>query len=276
MFAAWMRIVAAVPGSVLWLLADNPWAADNLRQQATAQGIDPQRLVFSERASPADYLARYLVPDLFLDTFPFNAGTTANDALWMGLPVLTMSGRSFASRMAGALLTAAGLPELITTDLQAYEDQAVALAGDDSARQAMRDTLAQAKIDGALFDSLRFTRALEKQYTALLSNLQSLAPAPTAAAAPAPAATNADLEDIAATVAHAEACQAAADMQGAIRIYRQWLAHAQSPHCWMVRFNLGLLLEQTGDRLGARTALALALHERPDFKPAQIALQQIT
>ena len=271
-FSAWMNILRRVPGSVLWLLADNPWAADNLRQQAAAQGIDPKRLVFAERASPADYLARYLVADLFLDTFPFNAGTTANDALWMGLPVLTMSGRSFASRMAGALLTAAGLPELITQDLQAYEDQAVALAGNARARKGLRETLARAKARGPLFDSRRFTHALEQHYKTLHDGLHGPLPAP---AKPPSTGGHTPLDDVTATVARAEACLAQADRQGAIRIYRQWLAHADSPHAWMVQFNLGLLLEQAGDHLGARTALALALHQRPDFAPAQLALRQI-
>ncbi|MFT3802870.1 MAG: methyltransferase domain-containing protein [Burkholderiaceae bacterium] len=174
-FTTWMNILRRVPDSVLWLLSDNPWAEANLRQQARAQGVDPARLVFAPRAVPADYLARYLVADLFLDTFPFNAGTTANDALWMGLPVLTMSGRSFASRMAGALLTAAGLPELITGDLRAYEEKATALAADAGARQVLRDKLGQARREGPLFDATRFTRNLEEQYAALVERSRSAA-----------------------------------------------------------------------------------------------------
>ena len=279
-FSAWMNILRRISNSVLWLLADNPWAADNLRQQAVAQGIDPKRLVFAERASPADYLARYLVADLFLDTFPFNAGTTANDALWMGLPVLTMSGRSFASRMAGALLTAAGLPELITQDLQAYEDTAVALAGDARKRKALREELAHAKAHGPLFDSLRFTRALEQQYRALVSGLQ----APTTPTKPGvgatgdghPATPSCNLNDIAAIVTRAETCQAKGDVAGAIHIYRQWLATHPSLNDWMIQFNLGLLLKETGDVVGAQKAFVLSLQQRPDFTPASIALQQTT
>jgi predicted O-linked N-acetylglucosamine transferase (SPINDLY family) len=109
-FGAWMRILQQLPGSVLWLLADNPWAQANLRREAVARGVDPDRLVFAGRVQPEDYLARYAVADLFLDCYPFNGGTTANDALWMGLPVLTRSGRTFASRMAGALLTPPACP----------------------------------------------------------------------------------------------------------------------------------------------------------------------
>jgi predicted O-linked N-acetylglucosamine transferase (SPINDLY family) len=261
-FSTWMNILRRVPNSVLWLLADNPWAADNLRQQAKVQGIDPKRLVFAERASPADYLARYLLADLFLDTFPFNAGTTANDALWMGLPVLTMSGRSFASRMAGALLTAAQLPELITEDLHAYEELAVALAGDAKKRQRLCEKLAQAKASGPLFDSLGFTRALEQQYQTLATNL---------AAQTSPGV----LDDIVAITAQAEVFQAQGDEQGAIQIYRQWLNSRSSVHDWMIQFNLAILLKDTGAHQAARNAFVQTLQQRPDFTPAVIALQQL-
>ncbi|MEI8103260.1 MAG: tetratricopeptide repeat protein, partial [Chlorobium sp.] len=122
-FATWMRILKRVPGSVFWLLADNEWSKENLLTEAIKQGINKERLVFAPRVTPADYLARYQLADLFLDTFPFNGGTTANDALFMGLPLLTLSGRTFASRMAGSLLTNLGLPELIATDLKEYEEK---------------------------------------------------------------------------------------------------------------------------------------------------------
>ena len=160
-FAVWMRLLERVPHSVLWLLADNPWAESNLRAQAEQAGVADQRLVFGARVSPEDYLARYGCADLFLDTFAFNAGTTANDCLWMGCPLLTLTGRSFASRMAGALLTAAGLPELITTSLQDYEAAAVALAQDSARCQALRAHLAGVRAEGALFDTPRFVRDLE-------------------------------------------------------------------------------------------------------------------
>ena len=127
--------------------------------------------MFAPRALPAEYLARYAVADLFLDAFPFNGGTTANDALWMGLPVLTRSGQTFASRMAGALLTAAELPELVTTDLQAYEDKAVQLAGQPAEMQRLRRHLQQVREDGVLFDTPRFVRNLEAQFERLLDAL---------------------------------------------------------------------------------------------------------
>lgn len=162
MFATWMNILRRVPGSVLWLLSDNPWAQANLQREAAAQGLAPERLLFTERALPEQYLARYALPDLFLDTFPFNAGTTANDALWMGLPVLTLTGRSFAARMAGALLTAAELPQLITYDLQAYEDKAVELATTPGACLRLREHLEDVRANGVLFDTPRFVRNLEQ------------------------------------------------------------------------------------------------------------------
>jgi predicted O-linked N-acetylglucosamine transferase (SPINDLY family) len=166
-FAVWMSLLRRVPGSVLWLLADNPWAEQNLRKEAAGHGVDSSRLIFAPRVSPENYLARYAVADLFLDSFPFNAGTTANDALWMGLPVLTYSGRAFAARMAGALLTAAGLPELITYSLHDYEEKAVALANAPERCTALRETLAQVKQNGVLFDTPRFVRNLEQQFLAL-------------------------------------------------------------------------------------------------------------
>ena len=168
MFDVWMSILRRVPGSVLWLLADNQWAEDNLRLEAQARGIDASRLVFAGRVSPENYLARYLIADLFLDSFPFNAGTTANDALFMGLPVLTCSGRSFASRMAGALLTAAGCPELITGDLASYEEKAVGLATDAATISEFKSRLADVRTSGVLFDTPRFVRTLESHMLALL------------------------------------------------------------------------------------------------------------
>lgn len=170
-FEAWMAILQRVPESVLWLLSDNAWAEANLRKEAEARGVDAHRIVFSERTSPENYLARYEVADLFLDTFPFNGGTTANDALWMGLPVLTCSGRSFASRMAGALLTAAGLEELITFDLSDYQDKAVALATSPEECARLAEHLKQVREQGALFDTPRFVRNLEARLQELVAGL---------------------------------------------------------------------------------------------------------
>lgn len=168
-FGVWMNILRRVPGSVLWVLADNQWAEDNLRLEAEAHGIDYSRLIFAGRVSPVDYLARYQVADLFLDSFPFNAGTTANDALWMGLPVLTYSGRSFASRMAGALLTAAGLGGLITYTLANYEEKAVWLANNPGECQRIRDCLGEVRESGKLFDTPLFVKNLENKIKELVA-----------------------------------------------------------------------------------------------------------
>lgn len=171
MFAVWMRILSRTPGSVLMLLSDNPWAQANLEREAIAHGIEKERLVFAARALPPDYLARYAVVDLFLDTFPFNAGTTANDALWVGLPVLTYTGRSFASRMAGALLTAAQLPELITYNLHDYEEKAVALAHHPEDCHRLRSHLKTVRESGALFDTPKFVQNLENRFHQLVAAL---------------------------------------------------------------------------------------------------------
>jgi predicted O-linked N-acetylglucosamine transferase (SPINDLY family)/glycosyltransferase involved in cell wall biosynthesis len=128
MFGTWMRILNRVPGSVLWLLDDNPWATANLREVAQSNGVDPSRLIFAGRVMPPDHLARLRLADLFLDNHPYNAGSTANDVLMVGLPLLTLSGRTFVSRMGGSLLTAMGLPELIAQSHAEYEERAVELA----------------------------------------------------------------------------------------------------------------------------------------------------
>jgi predicted O-linked N-acetylglucosamine transferase (SPINDLY family) len=157
-FASWMRILKAVPDSLLWLLADNPWSQANLSARAAEQGIDPARLLFAPRVAPELYLARYTAADLFLDAYPFNAGTTANDALWMGLPVLTRSGRTFASRMAGSLLNALDLPELITTTLVDYEARAIEIATRPALHADLKRRLVVGRSQSPLFDMPRFVR----------------------------------------------------------------------------------------------------------------------
>lgn len=157
-FESWMRILRAVPGSLLWVLADNPWAQQQMQQHASACGVHPERLVFAPRVSPEMYLARYTAADLFLDAYPFNGGTTANDALFMGLPVLTRSGRTFASRMAGALLTGLGLPELITTSAEAYEARAIEVATNPVLHGQLKARLLHAKEHSAVFDMPQFVK----------------------------------------------------------------------------------------------------------------------
>jgi predicted O-linked N-acetylglucosamine transferase (SPINDLY family) len=161
LFAVWMKILKRVPGSVFWLLADNEWAKENLIKSAKKMGIKKDRLIFAPRVPPADYLARYQLADLFLDTFPFNGGTTANDALFMGLPLLTLSGRTFASRMAGSLLTNLDLPELITTSLKEYEEKAVRLAKKPTELAALKHRLQKNKESGPVFDMPIFVKDYE-------------------------------------------------------------------------------------------------------------------
>src|SRR5207302_11492484 len=124
MFDIWMRLLHHVPASVLWLLASNRWAPDNLRREAGMRGVDPRRLIFASRVSQTAHLGRLALADLMLDTLPCNAHTTASDALWSGVPLLTCPGETFASRVAGSLLNTIGLPELITDNLEHYEQNA--------------------------------------------------------------------------------------------------------------------------------------------------------
>jgi predicted O-linked N-acetylglucosamine transferase (SPINDLY family) len=165
-FAAWSQILAAVPGSVLWLLArrdDDPVIA-NLRREAALRGVDPARLVFTRFRPNAEYLALYRQADLFLDTWPYNAHTTASDALWAGCPVLTRLGETFAGRVAASLLTAVGLPELIAADTQSYVEQAIALAGDPRRRAMLRGYLDGPGRTSSLFDTAATTLAIEQAY----------------------------------------------------------------------------------------------------------------
>jgi predicted O-linked N-acetylglucosamine transferase (SPINDLY family) len=170
-FGAWMRILKRVPDAILWITADNEVVRENLRKEAGKHGVPGERIYFAGRVPPADYLARYQVADLFLDTFPFGAGTTASDALWAGLPLLTYTGHVFASRMAGSLLQAVGLPELITYSLKDYENKAVELAQERSRVAAMKKHLDENRMECALFDTPRFVRDLEDLYRKAVDTL---------------------------------------------------------------------------------------------------------
>ena len=163
-FDSWMRILNAVEGSVLFLYADNEWSKANLIKEACLCGIDSARLIFGGRIPTEEYLARYRVCDLFLDTFPYNAGTTASDALWVGLPVLTLMGQSFASRMAASLLNAIGLSELITTTQEEYEALAIELALNPKKLAYIKLKLANNRLTAPLFDTPLFTKNLEAAY----------------------------------------------------------------------------------------------------------------
>jgi predicted O-linked N-acetylglucosamine transferase (SPINDLY family) len=164
-FDSWGRILEKVNGSVLLIYADNDTAQINLTKEITARGIDPNRLIFGKRLSKSEYLARYRVADLFLDTRPFNAGTTASDALRMGLPVLTLKGNSFNSREAASVIGALNLPELITTTKEEYESHAIELATDPEKLKIIKDKLASNLSTAPLYDTPLFTRHLESAYT---------------------------------------------------------------------------------------------------------------
>jgi predicted O-linked N-acetylglucosamine transferase (SPINDLY family) len=163
-FAGWMRILARVPGSVLYLLGGSAALESNLRREADARGVAPERIVFGARLPRAEYLARYRTADLFLDTLPYNAGTTASDALWAGLPVLTCMGEAFASRVGASLLRAVGLAELIAATPEQYEQLAVELASDPQRMAAIRAKLAAGVRTSPLFDTAAATRHLEAAY----------------------------------------------------------------------------------------------------------------
>jgi predicted O-linked N-acetylglucosamine transferase (SPINDLY family) len=172
-FSVWMRILSRVEGSVLFLIAENQRAADNLRREADSRGVDDARLVFGKRVPTDEYLARYRAADLFLDTLPYNAGTTASDALWAGLPVLTCVGQAFAGRVAASLLTAIELPELITSTSQQYEDLAVELALGPNRLADIKRRLVQNRLTTRLFDTPRFTKSLEAAYRIVFERFQA-------------------------------------------------------------------------------------------------------
>lgn len=173
MFDVWMHLLRKVPGSVLWLLVPNATCASNLRREAAARGIDPGRLVFAERMRVEKHLARHRLADLFLDALPCNAHTTTSDALWAGLPVLTCLGETFSGRVAGSLLTAMGVPELVTPDLDAYTALALELAHDKEKLGRIRRKLTSMRDTAPLFDSTRYTRNLEASFEKMVEIMRS-------------------------------------------------------------------------------------------------------
>ena len=160
-FDIWMRLLSKVGGSVLWLLDGNEWAAKNLRLEAENRGINPDRLVFAKRLPQVEHLARHKHIDLFLDTFNYNAHTTASDALWAGLPVVTKAGEQFSARVAASVLDAVGLPELITASEDEYEQLAFELATKPRKLKTLKRKLAKNIASQPLFDTERYTRNFE-------------------------------------------------------------------------------------------------------------------
>jgi predicted O-linked N-acetylglucosamine transferase (SPINDLY family) len=171
-FGVWMRLLRAIPDSVLWLRADNRWAVENLHRQAEARGVAADRLIAAARCPLPEHLARHRLADLFLDTLPYTAHSTAVDALWSGLPVLTCTGRSYAARSAGSLLRAIGLADLVTGTLDEYEALAVKLARNPQLLSDLRDRLARNRSTRPLFDMSRFCRHLESAYQEMYARWQ--------------------------------------------------------------------------------------------------------
>lgn len=172
-FKSWMHLLQKIEGSVLWLLEDNAAASKNLTVEAKKFGIHSDRLIFAKRLDLPRHLARHQCADLFLDTFPYNAHTTASDSLWAGLPVLTMAGKSFASRVAASLLTAIGLSELITHTPEEYEALAIDLASNPRKLQAIKEKLAANRLTTPLFDTKGFTQDIEGLYLKMYERHQS-------------------------------------------------------------------------------------------------------
>ncbi|WP_080890909.1 tetratricopeptide repeat protein [Bradyrhizobium sp. UBA2491] len=172
-FDLWMRILGAVEGSVIWLFESSATAAANLKAAAERRGVAAERVVFAKRMPLPDHLARHRLADLFLDTLPYNAHTTASDALWAGLPVLTRIGETFAGRVAASLLNAVGLPELIARDAREYEHRAIELAQHPQALQAIKSKLADNRLTSPLFDTRLLTRQIEAAYIAMYERHQA-------------------------------------------------------------------------------------------------------
>lgn len=193
LFDVWMRLLTQVPGSVLWILAGGE-ARENLKRQAAARGVDPARLVFAGHSPGPEHLARHRLADLFLDTLPCNAHTTASDALWAGLPVLTCIGETFAGRVAASLLTAMDLDELITTNFDDYERLALALAQDGARLEAIRRKIEAGRETSPLFDTARYARNLERAYETMVDIMKrGEAPQAFAVAEPKPADNSGEL-----------------------------------------------------------------------------------
>jgi predicted O-linked N-acetylglucosamine transferase (SPINDLY family) len=235
-FARWWRIVQQVPGSVLYVVAETLEAGEQLRENARSVGADASRIFVGRRLRYAEYMARLQVPDLLLDTSPYTAGTTASDALWAGLPVLTLRGRSFASRMAASVLSAAGLEELITDSPEAFEATAVALGHDPQRLQALKERLRRDMPHSPLYDPARFTRNLETALQRMFDRaLQSLPPQHISVQADEPAA------DLQQALARHQAGDIDAAEAAYLALLRQNPNNAEAAHL------LGVALHQRGD-----------------------------
>lgn len=225
-FSLWMRLLDAVPGSVLWLFDANAQIKTNLEKEAMQRGIDPARLVFAPRIGPPEHLARQRLADLFLDCLPYNAHTTTSDALWVGLPVLTLRGETFAGRVAASLLHAIGLPELVTSSETEYEALALRLATEPQLLAALRRKLHANRLTHPLFNTHRYTRHLEAAFARMWESWAKGAPPQSFAVAPLPVEETAPP---ASSSALKPAAGVAAATDGAAKISRQ--PYAACPLC---------------------------------------------
>jgi predicted O-linked N-acetylglucosamine transferase (SPINDLY family) len=172
-FSIWMRVMHKIDESVLWLLGGDGGVENNVRKEAAASGVDPARVIFAERRDLSDHLARHRQADLFLDTLPYNAHTTASDALWAGLPVVTCRGPTFAARVAASLLSAVGLPELVTETLENYEALILKLATEPARLREVREKLARNRLVAPLFNTDRYRRHIEAAYQQMWERWQA-------------------------------------------------------------------------------------------------------
>ncbi|MGI4941905.1 MAG: hypothetical protein ACRYHQ_15320, partial [Janthinobacterium lividum] len=198
MFTAWMSILSQVENGVLWLIADNPWSCQSLRQRAAAAGIDPERIAFAGRVDPSEYMSRLSLADLFVDTFPYNAGTIASDALRMGLPLMTLSGESFVSRMAGRLLSAVGAECGIARNLADYVQIATTLATDRQAWKAYKALFTENRWAESVGNIGEFTSQYEATLTRI--HIDRHRPQQATALQPIPSSRTSDLACIKSTL----------------------------------------------------------------------------
>jgi len=263
MFAAWMTIMHAAPHAVLWLAGDNEYSRGNLTQAASRAGITSDRLIFSERADPDLYMSRLGVADLFLDTFPYNAGTVASDAMRMGLPLVTLCGKSFASRMATSLLHALGAPGGITTSLKDYVEIATRLATDPAAHADYKSRFTAQAWNGSLGNIENFTTAFEDTWI----RLAGAPPRDGQAATPTATVPAFNLD---ATLNEAILHHQAGRLDIAESLYANILALPDAPV--VAYFNLGLLLTVQGRMPEAGATFRKALAIKPDYTDALVSL----
>ncbi|MBF0096687.1 MAG: tetratricopeptide repeat protein [Magnetococcales bacterium] len=302
-FTVWMRLLQQTPGSLLWLVASNAWVQENLCREAEARGVARNRLHFAPKMELADYLANYRLVDLVLDTFPYNSGTTASNALWAGCPMITCAGKTFVSRQAGSLLIHVGLGELVTHSLAEYEALALQLAHQPERLAALRQRLQAHLASAPLFDSPRFTRHLEQAYQLLWQRFSSGAAAdhltvpalPKEATTPVPPQPSQDspmmpthppaavpqpppLGNLSPVelVNLAEAQLQQGRSAQAAELYQSWLAQNPSqPIAYAIRFNLGILLQQMQQLPQAKQAWQQVIASHPHFFPAHVNLAAV-